>query len=161
MADLAAYRGRDVLRTAIAIRNAGDGLSAAMGIEPKEFNIGERVFVVLECEVTHHDYLAIPDTDCLELKQVFKAHGATMVDEDLVRRHLDEQADRIARARDAASGAQRLPTEDELVYQHEQGNHFILFDGCPICEEEEDARRAEDNVTEMKPAKKSTRKKPE
>jgi hypothetical protein len=153
---LTAYKGRDVLRTSIAIRKAGDGLSEAMGLDPVELVIGDHVFVVLDCVVAHHDYGPIKDTDCLELKQVLNAEGATLVDEELVRKHLDDQQDRVRLARERAQGVQRLgfdgdkaPDGDEmaeaeaLAAQHHAGVHDELRDGCPLCDDERAALDAE------------------
>ncbi len=138
------YKGRDVLRTSISIRNAGDGLSAAMKIDPIELEIDDRVFVVLECVVTHHDHGPIKDTDCLELKQVLRAEAATLVDEDVVRQHLDDQAMRIERAKDAVIGRQKLPTDEELDNAHLNGEHAdALVDECLSCQEESDAEERE------------------
>lgn len=140
------YGDRDVLTTSIAIRNAGDGLSAAMEIEPVTLPIGSTVFVVLECEVGGHDYLPIKNTPALELKQILRAGTATMVDGTLVRDVLDAQAEKIEQARAAArrdSGTYTLD-ESEMEQAHENGEHAGgLVPGCPECDREVDARAAE------------------
>lgn len=137
---LTPYQGRDVLNTSIAIRNAGDGLSEAMGIDPVELAIGTKVTVVLECEVKAHDYQRIKDTDALTLTQVLKAGTATLIDADVVREALAEQEDRILRAREAAKGIVRLPTGDELDREHGDGLHAgELVAGCPSCDAEQEA----------------------
>ena len=48
---LSQFEGRDVVDTTVAITKAGDGLSAALNIEPTELRHKQIVQVVLECEV--------------------------------------------------------------------------------------------------------------
>jgi hypothetical protein len=48
---LSQFEGRDVVDTTVAITKAGDGLSAALEIEPTELHHKQIVQVVLECEV--------------------------------------------------------------------------------------------------------------
>lgn len=40
MSDLGNFSGRSVIKTAVAITNAGDGLSQAMKIEPELLELG-------------------------------------------------------------------------------------------------------------------------
>jgi hypothetical protein len=102
--DLGTYKGHDVLGATVSIRNTGHGLEEAMGVDPVELELGERVYVVLECEVEKHRYDPIKDTHGLQLVNMLKAGRATIVDGDLVRKHLDEQQARI----DEAAGQQTL-----------------------------------------------------
>lgn len=149
---LEGYKGRDVLRTTIAIRNAGDGLSEAMAIDPEELPIGSTVYVVLECEVDKHTHAPIKEApDCLTLKQVLKAGTATLVDASLVSQMLDEQADKITRAKEAAAGVSRLPYGEELQRAHEAGDHADgLVEGCPTCDAERDAEESEAKARKAK-----------
>lgn len=48
---LAKFEGRDVVDTTVAITKAGDGLSAALEVEPVELRHKQIVQVILECEV--------------------------------------------------------------------------------------------------------------
>lgn len=133
---LGEYRGRDIIRTSLTIRNTGDGLSEAMGIDPQVLEIGDEVYVLLKCEVVDHAHPMIKDTDCLELKQVLRAGTATIVDADFAEDKIDQQAARIQRAKDAASGQGSINTE-LLERQHNDGAHADgLVEGCPRCEEE-------------------------
>lgn len=108
---LGAYRGRDIIRTSIVIRNTGDGLSESMGIDPQVLEIGEKGYVLLEYECIDHAHPMIKDTDCLELKQVLKAGTATIVDADFAEEKIEQQAPgssaprtrRAARARSTPS----------------------------------------------------------
>lgn len=152
---LTPYRGHDVKKTTIKITNAGDGLSSAMKIDPVEFDLGDTVYVVLECEVRKHEHQAIEDTDTMQLVQTLSAQSAVVVDRDLVKKHLDEQKERIQAAKDEAAGRVNLagehgwlsdsdgeaPEGDEdeetlvLRRNHMAGSHEdAAYDGCPLCE---------------------------
>ena len=150
--ELGEFAGADVLQCGIEIPAAGGGLNPAMEIEPQTFDIGDRVFVVLGCTVAKVRFEEIKDTDALRRVHVFKASEATIVDEDLVREHLEAQQERVLRAREQAAGVARLefPVGVDtavgwsneaavLVRQHGQGAHADgLRDGCPLCGEERD-----------------------
>lgn len=161
---LEAYKGHDVLRTAIKITNAGDGLSQGMAIDPQELELGETVYVVLQCVVDSHEYDPIKDTDALELTQVLKAGDAVLVDADLVKDLVRDQAERIQLAKEKAAGVLRMEfpegsgpqdggdgeEEDEtavLVRQHNVGAHADgLRDGCPKCDEEKALEQIEEGA---------------
>jgi len=135
--DLGTFDDRDVLRTTIAVTNAGDGLSDALKVDPQLMHLGDKVYVVLECEVAKVRFDPIKDTDALSRVHVLKAGTATLVDADLVRAQLDEQAERIQRAKEAEAGITRLPYNDELQAQHDLGEHADeRVAGCPECDEE-------------------------
>jgi len=142
--DLGTFDDRDVLRTTIAVTNAGDGLSDALKVDPKLMHLGEKVYVVLECEVAKVRFDPIKDTDALSRVHVLKAGTATLVDADLVRAQLDEQAERILRAKEAEAGISRLPYNDELQAQHDLGEHAELVPGCPDCDTEAELAADED-----------------
>lgn len=141
---LSRFDGRDVLRTTIAITNAGDGLSEAMAVDPRELHLGERVRVVLDCEVAKVRFDPIKGTDALARVHVLRAGDATIVDDDLVEEHLRVQRERIAVAKEQAAGIVRLPgvdeapgsEEDRLANEHVNGEHVDLVDGCPDCDNE-------------------------
>lgn len=100
------FDGRDVLRSTIAVTNAGDGLSEAMAIEPREFSLDERVYVVLECTVSKVLFKELPekDGDGLVRTHTLAARAATIVDADLVHDQIKAQKDRIREAREKAAG---------------------------------------------------------
>lgn len=89
------FEGREVQGTTIAIKNAGDGLSKALAIDPREFRTNETVYVVLECNVGPISFVPVKDTDGLLRKHDFVAGTATIVDKELVQDVLREQQDRI------------------------------------------------------------------
>lgn len=106
---LTPYKGKQVVSTAISLRNAGDGLSKAMNVDPYEYDHGDTVYIVIEAEVTQHVHKPLKDTADLELVQVMSAGRATLVEKDLVLDLLNAQQDRI----DEAAGIEKLPyTED-------------------------------------------------
>lgn len=145
---LSPFDGRDVLRSTIAITKAGDGLSEAMKIAPQEFHHGERVFVVLETTVGKVRFDPIKDTEALSRVHVLEAGLSTIVSEALVREVLDSQAETIRLAQEAAAGIKRLPWDGDeeaaVVAAHEEGEHASgLVEGCPACDEEQNASEAE------------------
>lgn len=116
MPDLTPFEGADVVAATVAIRNTGDGLSQAMSIDPVEYHGGDRLYVVLECDVVDLQF-PLADKDNVSgprvRKHILKAGHAVVVDADLVKGLIDEQADRIARAKEEAAGIQRLDFTDD------------------------------------------------
>lgn len=106
--DLGDCDGIPVAGTTIAIRNAGDGLSKALRIEPKLLHPKQTVFVVLECEVIGIEFAEIKDANEVMRKQILRAGVATIIDRQAVIEAIDAQRDRIQAARDAETGAQSL-----------------------------------------------------
>lgn len=107
--DLGQFDERDVRSTTIAITNAGDGLSKAMKVDPMLMHLGEKVYVVLECEVAKVRFDPIEKNGAdLQRVHVLRAGNATIVDGKLVKRELEDQIARIEKARDEETGAQRL-----------------------------------------------------
>ena len=102
---LGRFDGREVIKSTVAVTNAGDGLSKALAVDPAALDLGDKVYVVLECEVSKVTFVPVPDTSKLQRVHTLKAGGATLVDEDLVREQLDTQAQRI----EESQGIQRLP----------------------------------------------------
>ena len=103
------FEGREVIATRIAVANAGDGLSAALAIEPQELTHGERVTVVLDTTVDRIHFEKVKDTDKLVRVQRLRAGTATIIDRTIVADILDAQAKKIEEAR----GIQRLDFEDD------------------------------------------------
>lgn len=113
---LVPFEGAEVLRVKVAVTGAGDGLSEAMAIDPYPLALGTTVHVVLECNVQQIKFVPALDKDHpedgLARVHVLRAGRATLVDAEDVQAALDAQADRILRAREAASGIQRLQAYD-------------------------------------------------
>lgn len=106
---LGKFDRRDVIKSTIAVTNAGDGLSKAMAVDPQAMSLRDKVYVVLECEVAKVTFTDIDDTGKVARNHTLKAGDATIVDEDLVRDHLDAMAKRI----EEAQGVHRLPLDDD------------------------------------------------
>lgn len=135
------YEGRDVVQTPLQITHTGDGLSAAMAIEPTVLHHHATVYVVLECEVDKVSYPPIKDTNKLARMHTLKAGRATIVEKDLVLDALNAQASRIQAAVDSQAGQGALDLEkanlagDHVLGEHKDG----LVKGCPKCDQEKDA----------------------
>lgn len=109
---LSRFEGHDVIASSIAIRNAGDGLSAALQVEPVAYAHGHKVYVVLECDVADVQHPpAVPNQyqGALVRKHIFKTVAGTVVDEELVRDVLDAQQKKI----EEAAGVQRIDFGEE------------------------------------------------
>lgn len=151
------YGGRPVVRSTISIRNAGDGLSEGLAIDPQVLPVGEKVYVVLECVVHAHDHDRLmdkgSDTGLLVLDQVLKAGTGTLIDADVVKQAVAEQAERIEAAREAAKGITKLPFPTELQKAHDAGDHADgLVEGCPGCDAEVAAAEDEQRVHDAEAA---------
>lgn len=107
--ELHGFEGKDVLSTAVMVTKAGDGLSKALKVEPREMHVGDRGVMVLEYEVGKVRFDPVPDTDGLQRVHILVAGTATFVDEETVREALDSQQRKI----DAFNGVFHLPFGDD------------------------------------------------
>lgn len=136
---LTGFEGHDVLRAAIEIPNAAGGLREAMKFEPREFSHDEEVTLVLKCRVKKVRFDPIKDTEALARIHVLDAIEATFIEDETVEAALAEQRERIAEAKRLAAGTPDFDDHvDQLVAEHEAGDHHDLMDGCPTCAEEAD-----------------------
>lgn len=126
---LTEFEGHEVLSATIAITNAGDGLSKAMEVDPIEFEHGERVYVVLECEVAKIRFDPIPDTEKgLQRVHVLRAGDATIVEADLVKNYLSAQRKRI----EDAKGQTTLDFGEEAGGEEGDGSEGAEESGEPM-----------------------------
>lgn len=107
------FEGTEVIASSIAITKAGDGLSDALSVEPQAFHLGEKLYVVLECDVAKVRHSDVKDTGALRREHTFQARGATIVDATLVADLVQAQKDAIRVAKEKAAGIEALPFEDE------------------------------------------------
>lgn len=148
---LGTFEGVPVLRAAIEIPNAAGGLREAMQFEPRAFAHDEEGTIVLRFRTKKVRFDEIKDKNDpdrllgLVRVHVLDALEATFIEDEAVDRALAEQRDRIERAKEAAAGTQRIPFDDELVREHELGEHADeLIDGCPECDRERASQEAGD-----------------
>lgn len=114
---LSPFEGHAVIGARVAITNAGDGLSMALGVEPEELTLGDKVYIVLETEVAKIRFEPVKDTDALARVHTLRAGAATIVDYRLVKEALDAQALKIEKSK----GVERLPfdpDEDLVLDEH-------------------------------------------
>jgi len=105
------FEGRDTVECKVKVTNAGDGLSEAMKVTPDELRLGQKVYLVIEGEVTRVTLQPASEGRGLIRVQSIRAGVATLVEESLVKEVLDEQ--RIAI--EEASGVLRFPAPDEAA----------------------------------------------
>lgn len=111
------FEGHPVISTAIKVTKAGDGLSAALQIEPREMHIGDEVFLVLKGSISTVQFLPVAKAEGNYSRgHVFVTETATLVDGDLVEEVIAAQeekieADKLARqkAKEEAAGVSRIP----------------------------------------------------
>ncbi len=136
---IAEFDGREVIQTSIAITNAGDGLSAALAVDPAMLHMGDTVYVVLECQVAKGVLGPVNgDYANLELVHKLKAGAATLVDRDLVVEQLETQTERIRLAKEEEDGVRRMfdKGEDQLLQEHGDGDHPEPVPNCLACVEQ-------------------------
>lgn len=145
---LSPFEEKEVVEAGLEVPNAAGGLRDAMAIDPAEWHIGDRITLVLDGVVQKIRFDPVKGSQGqLSRVHVLSADGVTLIDRDLVADVLANQAARVAefkeaakRAADAKKGQGRLPTDDELLAQHGEGDHADeLVDGCPACEDERQA----------------------
>jgi len=106
---LTPFDGKQVVATTIKVTKAGDGLSAALGIDPQELHHGQKVYVVLETEVDKVQFALSTDSpDMLIRQHILVTETATIVPRETVIAMLTEQRLKIERAREEAKGVSQL-----------------------------------------------------
>lgn len=133
--DLGEFEGRQVTKTTISVRNAGDGLSQAMKVAPQLLHQSATVYVVMECVVGPVQFDQIKDSEgeC-ERKHVLRAGAATIVDADLVKAAVEAMTAKIIEAREAESKQGHIDSDELLSTQHALGQHEDgLVALCPEC----------------------------
>lgn len=107
---LGKHEGRDILATPLIIRGTGDGLSAAMDLDPVVLKIGDRVGVYLEGDVVDLHFPSVKGTNGVNRTAVVKADiGFIVEDRSAMAETLDEQRERAALKAEEDIGVQRFP----------------------------------------------------
>lgn len=136
---LGKFEGKDVLGSGVKC-NLGGGLKEALTIDPVKLKIGERMYLVIEAEVTDVQHPKVKDTEGVRRNHVLKVVSAAVTDREAVEKLLDEQAQRI----EEAKGIQRLQFTDDLQDAHDRGEHKDgLVENCPDCEREAELAASE------------------
>lgn len=107
--ELHSFEDAEVVGTTIKITRAGDGLSQALAIEPREYRVGERVIVILETVVKSVTMDTVKDSTQLTRVHTLVTQVATTGDTKAILRLLDQQR----KANDRAKGKPQLEFEDE------------------------------------------------
>ena len=131
MTSLTPFEGKPVLSTTVAIRKAGDGLSAALKVDPEELHHGETVYVVLETVVEKVRFDQAKDGDGFVRVHMLATENATLVDAALVSSHLAEQKKRIREA----AGEYELPLDPTADPDADPLGAFA----CGYCGHDQDA----------------------
>ena len=119
--ELGTFEGRDVSAVKIIITKTGDGLSAAMAVEPTILHQGDVGYIVLSFvarKIRFDDDK--DDADLTTRIQILEATGATFVDRDLIgdavevmQERIEAHAEQLKIERDEAKGIFRLHAEDD------------------------------------------------
>lgn len=111
MTDIAPFEGNDVTEVTLILTKTGDGLSKTMKIAPVILHHRQIVDLVVRAKVRK---VRLDDDDkdgddplVLTRVQILEAQAITVVDDDTVRKLLDEHVTALARAREMA-GQQSL-----------------------------------------------------
>lgn len=114
------FDGREVVRTNIAITNAGDGLSAALAVQPQQLVLGQEVTIVLRGTVTKVGFVPAdddePDDGPLVRVHTIRAGSSTILSEAAAKKvagAISQQELAIKRAVEAARGI--APLRNGLV----------------------------------------------
>lgn len=107
------FENQDVLAATIRVTKAGDGLTDALGVDPTEYQLHDRVYVVLETTVAKVTYEDQPKANnALRRVHVLATENAAIIDPDSVADALAETKRKIAVKREeeeAAKGVIKLP----------------------------------------------------
>lgn len=107
---LSPFEGNEVVGTSIKVTKAGDGLSAALKVEPAEYELGEKIFVVLETTVADIHFPKSKDNAEARIRAHTLETGlATVVDGAKVKAVLSAQRKKL----EEAEGVSKLPGMDE------------------------------------------------
>jgi hypothetical protein len=131
--DLGEFEGRIVTKSTIAVKKAGDGLSAAQRVEPVLFRQGDTVFVVLECTVGTIHFVPHGEEDA-ERRADLNCEAASVIDAPVVKEALQRMKDKIATLKAMERGERELPLDESLRREHRAGFHRAIPEPeCPYC----------------------------
>lgn len=138
-ANLGEHKGRPIVGTGIIIRNTGDGLSQAMAVEPRDLDIGDEVYVLVEATCVDMHYPAedpkYPAIGGLRRIPVLRAGTATFLDPSEATAAIERQKVANREYADRAAGQVTISAAI-LDAEHADGAHRRLVEGCEACAEE-------------------------
>lgn len=102
---LNAFDGQDVLSATLTITKTGDGLSKTMEIDPAEYHVDDKLYVVMEVDVTKVRFDKIKDVDGLRRVHISEASTIAIVDGAVVADVMAQQKKKL----EEAAGKLRLP----------------------------------------------------
>lgn len=120
--NLGVFEGLPVVGCGIEIPSAGGGLRDALTVDPVVAKQGQRMQVVLDCTVAkvRHEPAKGEEPNGEQIRvHVLSVDGATIADDDAIRKLLLAQHERILLAKEEAEGVQRLALEAEQVAEEE------------------------------------------
>lgn len=109
--ELEPFEGMPVIAAGIEIPGAAGGLRDAMKVEPRAWHIGDRVFVLLECDVRDVRHPSVDKGDLNGPRRrvhVLDSLAGTVMEPDVAKPAIDAQRERIIKAREEALGIQQL-----------------------------------------------------
>jgi len=108
------FEGRAVVRSAVKITRAGDGLSEALKLEPSALHHGDEVFFVLRGSVTQVNHRpASREEDDLVRVHTVEAQEIAMVGHAQVDELLASERERVKRLKDEEAGREPLPLDED------------------------------------------------
>jgi hypothetical protein len=109
MVELGRYEGKRIVGTGVIVKNAGDGLSKAMAVDPVRIGLRERGYLVIEWECVKHQHEPVKDAPTTIIRtHVLRAETATFIDDDMVVEAIEKQKIRL----EEAEGIRRLEFGD-------------------------------------------------
>lgn len=112
---LPSFEGLPVVRSAVRITRAGDGLSEALKLDPRALHRGEEVFFVLKGTVDQVNFRPVSqEEDGLLIRvHTVRASEIALVDAGQVEHFLQSERLRIKRLQDEAAAREPLPGIDD------------------------------------------------
>lgn len=108
--ELEPFEGLPVIQSKIEIPSAAGGLRDAMKIEPRAWRKGDTTFVLMECTVGKVRFDPVTDDETGPQARVHVLHAiaGTVLAPEVAKTWIDEQKDRILKAREEALGIQQV-----------------------------------------------------
>lgn len=154
---LSKFEGRDVVDTTVAITKAGDGLSAALEIEPTELHHKQIVQVVLECEVGAVTFKSATEGEGLIRVHKLVTSRATLITRDhelhgaslAALNKMTEQLAAAGHAKGSQPGQGTLPQDPDSVAPEAEGMTDDQFEGSARKPRPDDDVTVPDDISSL------------